>query len=176
MKAAEVNRVDIMRLLLEGRADIAAVSNRGRTALSFAAAPSNAREDNRRRPTAIDAVQLLLSQGADVLQRDKDGMTAEDRARAERRWDAVAILAEAEIEQREVGLLPPRDAGGAAAAAAAPVGSWVDPRGSAADEVSDDWAEAERTDDDDLRPRSAWAKGMPAGPPPKRPRGESRAV
>ena len=104
MKAAENNRVDIMRLLIEHRADLEAESHGGRTALSFAAAPSNVREDNRRRPSAVDAVRLLLQQGAWVLQKDKSGKTAKGRALAENRQDAVELLTEAENTCRTRGV------------------------------------------------------------------------
>ena len=43
MKAAEEGHVEIMKSLLERDADIAATNNKGRTALSFAACPSQKR-------------------------------------------------------------------------------------------------------------------------------------
>lgn len=90
MKAAEENKDAIMRLLLERNSDIEAVNRKGRSALSFAAAPSM------KRPTATAALKLLLERGANVSQRDNNGMTAKDRARKENRDEAVAMIEEAE--------------------------------------------------------------------------------
>ena len=63
-----------------------AVDHKGRSALSFAAAPSMNREHN------LDAVRLLLEKGADADRRDDNKYTAKDRALAERRKDVVSLM------------------------------------------------------------------------------------
>ena len=90
MKAAEENAVDILQMLLDKKADIEACNRKGRTALSFAAAPSM--NGKTRRATPVDALQFLLQNGADVKRCDYDGMTARDRAVKEIRLEAIAIL------------------------------------------------------------------------------------
>ena len=104
MKAAEEDKVAIMKLLMERKADVEAVNNRGRNALSFAAAPS------KNRPTATAALKLLLECGASVSQRDRSGKTAKDHAREEHREEAVEMIAEAERARRGVPTAPREDA------------------------------------------------------------------
>ena len=97
MKAAEDDKVDIMELLLKHRAEPDAMSRRGRTALSFAAAPSNERVENRRRESSMGALRLLLSlDEVWVLREDLSGMTARARAMKEHRGEAANLLAQAE--------------------------------------------------------------------------------
>ena len=97
MKAAEDDKVDIMKLLLKYRAEPDAMNYRGRTALSFAAAPSNERRENRRRESSLDALRLLLSlEEVWVLREDLSGMTARARAMGENRHEAADLLARAE--------------------------------------------------------------------------------
>ena len=184
MKAAEDNRVDIMRLLLAHQADIAAESKRGRTALSFAAAPSNIREDNRRRPTAIDAMHLLLSYGAQLTQRDRTGATACDRARAERRWDAVDILLRATAMEK--GAAGERTGGlrGDRPRRPSPAARGEDDEeiGQSAHETVGNWAEfSEHDQHDHPCPEQeaggyARAKEMPVGPLSKRTKLHARPV
>ena len=88
MKAAEENEAAIMRLLLQHKADIDVANRKGRTALSFAVAPSM------KRKTACDTLKLLLEHKADPGQKDEMGLTAKARAVREKRQDALAILKE----------------------------------------------------------------------------------
>ena len=88
MSAAEENHAEIVQLLIDHGASPNMSNRKGRTALSFAVAPSN------KRPTASDAIGRLLEAGADVEQKEDNGWTAEMRATKERRYDAVAILEE----------------------------------------------------------------------------------
>ena len=97
MKAAEEDQETILRLLLDRKCDTEAVNSKGRTALSFAAAPSWYR------PTAASALQLLLDRGADVWQKDNTGMTAKDRARKEMQMEAVTMIEEAERARVPIG-------------------------------------------------------------------------
>ena len=85
MKAAEEDLVDIMKLLLDGNADMNATNRKGRTALSFAAAPSM------KRRTACRTLKLLLESGAEDTE-DHQGLTAKARARKEKRLDALEIF------------------------------------------------------------------------------------
>ena len=104
MKAAEEDKVEIMELLLRYGAEVEAENRRGRTALSFAAAPSMIRDchsaPRRRRPTALAAVSFLLQCGADIEQRDHTGKTVIDRAREEHWYDAVTMILR-EVRRRE---------------------------------------------------------------------------
>mmetsp|Transcript_346 Transcript_346/g.472 ORF Transcript_346/g.472 Transcript_346/m.472 type:complete len:287 (-) Transcript_346:104-964(-) len=86
MKAAEEGQVEILRMLHEKNVDMEAVNRKGRTALSFAAAPSM------KRPTATDALRLLLELGADTSKKCERGMTAKDYAKDEKREDALKIF------------------------------------------------------------------------------------
>eukprot|EP00927_Polykrikos_kofoidii_P060087 TRINITY_DN55150_c0_g1_i1.p1 TRINITY_DN55150_c0_g1~~TRINITY_DN55150_c0_g1_i1.p1 ORF type:complete len:362 (+),score=48.76 TRINITY_DN55150_c0_g1_i1:117-1088(+) len=90
MKAAEENQANVLKLLLHNRADIEACNQKGRTALSFAAAPSMGRE------TASVALEVLINMGADLMAKDHRGRTAKDRAREEGRDESVAFLEKAE--------------------------------------------------------------------------------
>ena len=85
MKAAEEDLVDIMRLLLDRNADMNVTNRKGRTALSFAAAPSM------KRRTACRTLKLLLESGAKET-KDDQGLIAKARARKEQRSDALAIF------------------------------------------------------------------------------------
>jgi hypothetical protein len=87
MKAAEEDKGEILRLLHEKGVDIEAANRRGRTALSFAAAPSM------KRHTAKEALRLLLEEfHADAKKKCERGLTPLDYAKDEKREDAVAIL------------------------------------------------------------------------------------
>ena len=107
MKAAEEGSRAILHLLVERSASINASNSRGRTALSFAAAPSM------RRPTQLLTLAHLLTAGADITLQDNNGLTARGWAEKELRWDAVAMLSEFEstgqldvfLEQAQAGEL-----------------------------------------------------------------------
>lgn len=90
MKAAEENSVEIMNSLIEASADLEAKNRKQRTALSFASAPSM------KRPSAVDAIRVLLIHGANTASKDCDGLTPKERAAKEKRTDAVQILEEFE--------------------------------------------------------------------------------
>ena len=88
MKAAEEGHEGILTLLLEKQADINMKNHKGRTALSFAAAPSM------RRPTPLPTLMLLLEHGADIRARDVNGLTARAHAEREGRSRALEVLNE----------------------------------------------------------------------------------
>ena len=91
MKAAEEDYVQIVALLLGTKAtDIEATNNKGRTALSFAAAPS--KKGYERRDSACQALRLLLAHGASCNHRDVSERTARERAVEEKRQDAINII------------------------------------------------------------------------------------
>ena len=90
MKASEENNVNIVSLLLNNTAKIDAVNKQGRSALSFAAAPSDSSEG--RRGTAIAVMQLLLQHGADKGQTDHKDRTPESRALLENRPEATEVF------------------------------------------------------------------------------------
>ena len=93
MKASEEGHEDIMRLLLNtGKIDIEAANRKNRTALSFAAAPSN--DGSTPRIASVAAIHLLLQSGAKTNRKDVTGATAKDRATRENRLDAVAVFEE----------------------------------------------------------------------------------
>ena len=70
-----------------------AVNKKGRSALSFAAAPSN------NRATPVEALKYLLEIGCDVSHKDEKGKTAKSRAKMEKRSDAVEVIEEFEHNQ-----------------------------------------------------------------------------
>jgi ankyrin repeat protein len=87
MKAAEEDKGEILRLLHAKNVDIEASNRRGRTALSFAAAPSM------NRPTATEALRILLEEiNADQNKKCERGLTPKDYAKDEKRDDALAIF------------------------------------------------------------------------------------
>ena len=88
MKAAEDNRLSIVQMLLIMGANINAVNKKGRSALSFAAAPSQRRE------TASAVLRHLLAWGADASLLDTSCCTARIRAWKEGRREALAIFDE----------------------------------------------------------------------------------
>jgi hypothetical protein len=75
--------------------DMDAVNNKGRTAMSFAATPSN-----RAWSSKIGVLRFLLNIGADPSILDDEGYTAESRARKEERWDAVNEFEQQRISYR----------------------------------------------------------------------------
>ena len=94
MKAAEEGHDQIVSLLIGKRADLSAANGKGRDALSFAAAPSM------NRSTSIPTVRRLIECGANLSHRDSLGMTAKERAKKEKRDEAVACLEEFEAQPR----------------------------------------------------------------------------
>ena len=94
MKAAEEGHDQILSLLIDKRADLSVANRKGRDALSFAAAPSM------KRPTSTTTLRLLIERGADLSHVDGDGMTAKERARKEKRDEAVACFEEFEVRPR----------------------------------------------------------------------------
>ena len=112
MKAAEEGSRAILHLLLDHRASIDASNSRGRTALSFAAAPSM------RRPTQLLTLAHLLTAGADITLRDNNGLTARGWAEKELRWDAVAMLGQF-ARTAKLDVLAPTEADALADAASA---------------------------------------------------------
>lgn len=94
MKAAEEDQMDIMEILLSKRADLEVANRKGRTALSFAAAPSM------KRKTAVSALRLLLQHGADTSRKDDNGLTPKEKAEKEERQDALLLFEEFERSGR----------------------------------------------------------------------------
>ena len=94
MKAAEEGALECVRLLLDNKANIEAANRKGRTALSFAAAPSMRNDDRTPRPTPIQCLRLLLERGAEPRRKDEQGKTAKDRAVMAKRDDAIAVFEE----------------------------------------------------------------------------------
>lgn len=92
MKASEEGCVEIMRMLLDKKANIEATNKKGRTALSFAAAPSN--DGSTRRDTPVAALRFLLENKADPKSRNVTGTTPKEAAIREKRDEAVAIFEE----------------------------------------------------------------------------------
>ena len=88
MKAAEENRIEILQMLLDAKADLEVTNRKGRTALSFAADPSM------NRPTATGTLELLLKADANTKQQDAMGFTAKARCGKdlEKRKDALVIF------------------------------------------------------------------------------------
>ena len=92
MKASEEGNEEVIRMLLNKKVDIEVTNRKGRTALSFAAAPSN--DGSTRRLTAVAAMRLLLQNGADAHKADEKGETATSRATNNKRDDALAVFDE----------------------------------------------------------------------------------
>lgn len=90
MKAAEEDHSGILELLIEKRASLHSKNRKGRSALSFAAAPSM------KRPTSCMALRILLQNGANLHDKDEAGWTAKQRAQQERRNDALEVFEEFE--------------------------------------------------------------------------------
>ena len=86
MKAAEENHTIIALQLLAHGADLEAVNNTGRTALSFAAAPSGDR------PVARETLAFLMAWGANDGHRNHKSRTALEQARKENRTEAIGIF------------------------------------------------------------------------------------
>ena len=95
MKASEEGHVVIQRLLIEHNADLEVTNRKGRSALSFAAAPSN------QRPTPVESLRVLLDSGADIVRKDMFGQTAKERAQREKRTEATKVLKEYEAQHQQ---------------------------------------------------------------------------
>jgi len=95
MKAAEEGAVEVIRMLLAKKVDLEAHNKKGRTALSFAAAPSFNSQTKIERDTPVMALRLLLERGADPKHKDDRGNTAKDMAaKGKGREDALSIFEE----------------------------------------------------------------------------------
>lgn len=95
MKASEEGAVEVIRMLLAKKVDVEAHNKKGRTALSFAAAPSFNSQTKTERDTPVQALRLLLQSGADPKHKDERGHTAKEMAsKAKGREDAVSIFEE----------------------------------------------------------------------------------
>ena len=86
MKAAEEGRTMIALQLLAHRADLEAINNKGRTALSFAAATSGDR------PTPRETLAFLMAWGADDTHTNNKFLTPLQEARKENREEAIKIF------------------------------------------------------------------------------------
>lgn len=95
MKAAEEGAVEVIRMLLAKKVDVEAHNKKGRTALSFAAAPSFNSQTKTERDTPVMALRLLLENGADPKHKDDRGCTAKQMAsKGKGREDALSIFEE----------------------------------------------------------------------------------
>merc|ERR1711957_210629 len=86
MKAAEEGHCEILKLLLEAKARVNTTNSKGRTALSFAAAPSMGRQP------CIPALELMLDANADWKHEDTRGETARARAVRDGFHESVATI------------------------------------------------------------------------------------
>ena len=86
MKAAEEGHTMVALQLLAHRADLEAINNKGRTALSFAAAPSGGR------PTPRETLAFLMAWGADDTHRNIKFLTPLQEARKDNREEAIKIF------------------------------------------------------------------------------------
>jgi hypothetical protein len=89
ISAAQLGFVDIVRALIEAKADIDHVNGRGWTALITAVVLGNGGKQH------IDIVEALVAARADGDIKDRQGKTAIDYARARRYSDMVRILEKA---------------------------------------------------------------------------------
>ena len=99
MKAAEEGAFECVQLLLDKKANVEAANKKGRTALSFAAAPSLRSPNMTQRPISTDVIYLLLGHGANAARRDESGKTAQDHAEKAKRYDAVVVFQNFKYEQ-----------------------------------------------------------------------------
>ena len=86
MKAAEEGHTMIALQLLAHRADLEAINNKGRTALSLAAAPSGGR------PTPRGTLAFLMAWGADDTHKNDKFLAPLQEARKDNREDAIKIF------------------------------------------------------------------------------------
>ena len=92
MKASEENSLEVLRMLIDKKGNLEATNRKGRTPLSFAAAPSD--DGSKLRPTALKTLRLLLESGADAKHKDDRGNTAKDYASRHKREDALQVFEE----------------------------------------------------------------------------------
>ena len=86
MKAAEEGHCEILKVLFEAKARVDATNSKGRSALSFAAAPSMGRQ------ACIPALELMLNANADLNHKDVRGETARARAVRDGFHESVATI------------------------------------------------------------------------------------
>ena len=86
MKAAEEGHTMIALQLSAHRANLEAINKKGRTALSFAAAPSGDR------PTPRETLAFLMAWGADDTHKNDKFLTPLQEARKDNREDAIKIF------------------------------------------------------------------------------------
>ena len=86
MKAAEEGSTEITEMLLARRCNLEAVNKTGRTALSFAAAPSKGRQPN------LTVLRILLQAGANIDHKDVRGQTAKSWASRAGHHGSVAAI------------------------------------------------------------------------------------
>ena len=86
MKAAEEGHTMIALQLLANRADLEATNKKGRTALSFAAAPSGDR------PTPRETLAFLMAWGADDTHENNNALTPRQEAARENCEEATKIF------------------------------------------------------------------------------------
>ena len=86
MKAAEEGHTMVALQLLVYKADLEAINKKGRTALSFAAAPSGGR------PTPRGTLAFLMAWGADDAHINNDLLTPPQEAARENRKEATQIF------------------------------------------------------------------------------------
>ena len=79
-------------MLIDKKGNLEAINRKGRTPLSFAAAPSD--DGSKLRPTALKTLRLLLESGADAKHKDDRGNTAKDYASRHKREDALQVFEE----------------------------------------------------------------------------------
>jgi ankyrin repeat protein len=91
-EAAEDDNPHLLRLLIVARANINAGNRNGRTALSFAVAPSNFPDNTRRLTASVQAISCLITYRADPHPADSRGRVPLDWAVHARRYDAQVVL------------------------------------------------------------------------------------
>ena len=99
MGASELGLFKVVSLLLDHRADVDASNKKGRTAVSFAAAPSRDNNTQKVRPSQPLIIQLLADRKADLNRTDQRDESPLDKARWEHdrrvhesREEAVEVL------------------------------------------------------------------------------------
>ena len=90
MKAAEEGHEDVLKYLVSLGADVHACNHKGRSALSFAAAPSH--KNGIRRTPSMACVCCLIHAGADVSRVDDHGFSAAQRAEQAGNTEEASLL------------------------------------------------------------------------------------
>jgi ankyrin repeat protein len=91
MLAASGGYEDVVKLLINARANVNYQSTNGFTALMFA--PAYGKRN-------IGVVTLLIDAGADVMMKDEWGDTARSHAIKNKCWEVAAILSEVDQKQK----------------------------------------------------------------------------